>query len=609
MSKSELNKTLDTKIEKQQQQNGNTFRRFPFRSQSLRLNSSEDGNHPRKFLRQQTVNGGLSSTTSLNNLILSKLLLKDRIQIIGGCDFGIPVIIVGLRQNSPAQNCGKIFIGDQILSVNDVPINENNTHNDTLRLLAECGPIVSLLLKHTKSVMNFDRKWKHFQQNFDKILLSNNHDEKNTDDVDLEAITTIKHRQIFLIIKGGKIFLFKCPPIETLLNYKRKFENLSFQQREKQRKYRTNSNGSSLGSVGSTTTTTTTTSDQKNELDLLAIEQSWHCYQSDFRCQLKPIEPIDNSNNNKQDSSFIITTNGLEAKYFSTECYRQLERLNNAWNLANYYSVLKNECKIYTVALEPLNIIGSFKIDWKMGFSFYDPKHNELIWSYQFYQLKHSSDDGQEILSLSFLIDSNDNHKNHHNVQIVQHVIRCSCLKTIIFSIHSFLRAKVFSLSISTTSNYHSQYSFKEHTTTIHQQSFRPLLSRSLLNQSSTIPKPAIRFNAQRLLSSSGVHNHAKIWVVEKVVSAALLAIIPAALIYPNPILDYCLAFSLVIHCHWGFEAIVVDYIRPSLVGNVLPKISLLSLYLVSMVALAGLFYLNYSDVGTATAIKMFAKM
>ncbi|XP_027204737.2 succinate dehydrogenase, subunit D [Dermatophagoides pteronyssinus] len=146
-------------------------------------------------------------------------------------------------------------------------------------------------------------------------------------------------------------------------------------------------------------------------------------------------------------------------------------------------------------------------------------------------------------------------------------------------------------------------------TTTIHQQSFRPLLSRSssLLNQ---IQKPAIKFNAQRLLSSSsGVHNHAKIWVIEKIVSAALLAIIPAALIYPNPILDYCLAFSLVIHCHWGFEAIVVDYIRPSLVGNVLPKISLLSLYLVSMVALAGLFYLNYSDVGTATAIKMFAKM
>lgn len=370
MSKSELNKTLDTKIEKQQQQNGNTFRRFPFRSQSLRLskksksssnnnkqsqqfNSSEDGNHPRKFLRQQTVNGRLSSTTSLNNLILSKLLLKDRdliiissssngnqnlsssssnetynkqsstpttffkrlsrhqsiksiqqqqpqqknrsnsisqnasslnflvgnfpppptlsktttanhhydddegvvtfeeseddddddedyhpddnddgrleikyqipgryprlvrlvrdchqqqqqrlgIQIIGGCDFGIPVIIVGLRQNSPAQNCGKIFIGDQILSVNDVPINENNTHNDTLRLLAECGPIVSLLLKHTKSVMNFDRKWKHLQQNFDKILLSNNHDEKNTDDLDLEAITTIKHRQMSLTLK------------------------------------------------------------------------------------------------------------------------------------------------------------------------------------------------------------------------------------------------------------------------------------------------------------------------------------------------------------------------------------------------------------------------
>ncbi|OTF79632.1 PDZ domain containing protein, partial [Euroglyphus maynei] len=708
------------------------------------------------------------------------------IKIVGGCDFGIPVIIIGLRPNSPAQISGEIFIGDQILSVNDVPINENSTHNDALRLLAECGSKVSLLLKHTKSVMNFGRKWKH--ENFsmmDKVL-NNNNNERNGDYLNPETINTTSHRHMsftlnpkdfnreksispdhntdndnsnyrinlfltgtsryvsfsdrlrdagfeilrttnsdrsiviecltediclkwfttirntienltnnfvrillscvyiknndffsfqiqnfnkhlsknehflymgyvseriivesppislfsskssifshllshkssnnhhhnyrwlsrFLIIKGGKIYLFKVAPTETLLNYKRKIENISFQ-----RKHRANSNGSSLGSVGSSSTSTTSDTSNfsntngtnqlngfyvngngytdnsstlssvggkainskppsrlnklnkclENELDLLAIEH-WHCYQSDFRC-LKPTEQMDN----KRDC-FVISNSQSQPKYFSTECSIQLERLNDAWNMANYFSVLKNECKIYTVAFEPGNIIGSFKIDWKSGFSFYDPKHNECLWSYQFYQLKHSSDDGKEILSLSFMLESSDD----KNRLITRHVLRCTRQHQVIIR------------------NIHSK--------TI-QQSFCPLLPRSL-NQSSK-PVSAIRFNAQRFLSSDA-HSHTKIWVIEKAVSAGLLAVIPAALMYPNQILDYCLALSLVMHCHWGFEAIVVDYIRPSLVGSVIPKISLISLYLVSMMALAGLFYLNYSDVGTATAIKMFAKI
>ncbi|KPM06105.1 succinate dehydrogenase [ubiquinone] cytochrome b small subunit, mitochondrial-like protein [Sarcoptes scabiei] len=107
---------------------------------------------------------------------------------------------------------------------------------------------------------------------------------------------------------------------------------------------------------------------------------------------------------------------------------------------------------------------------------------------------------------------------------------------------------------------------------------------------------------------SSDAHDHTKIWIFERVLSASLLAVIPASLMIPSPVLDNLLALSLVVHVHWGLEAIVVDYIRPSLVGPVLPKISLGALYIVSIVALAGLFYLNYSDVGLSTAIKMFIK-
>lgn len=104
---------------------------------------------------------------------------------------------------------------------------------------------------------------------------------------------------------------------------------------------------------------------------------------------------------------------------------------------------------------------------------------------------------------------------------------------------------------------------------------------------------------------SSTAHDHSKLWVLEKAVSVGLLAVIPASLVCQNSFLDYALALSLVAHVHWGLEAMVVDYIRPSLLGPVIPKVAIGGLYLLSIVALAGLFYLNYSDVGLSTAVNM----
>jgi len=110
----------------------------------------------------------------------------------------------------------------------------------------------------------------------------------------------------------------------------------------------------------------------------------------------------------------------------------------------------------------------------------------------------------------------------------------------------------------------------------------------------------------KRVLSSS--HDHSKLWVVEKAVSVGLLAVIPAAFLTQCSVLDYLLAVSLVAHCHWGMEAIVIDYIRPSICGPVIPKVAIAGMWMLSFAALAGLFYLNYSDVGLSTAVKMIAK-
>ena len=113
-----------------------------------------------------------------------------------------------------------------------------------------------------------------------------------------------------------------------------------------------------------------------------------------------------------------------------------------------------------------------------------------------------------------------------------------------------------------------------------------------------------LAYDSHSRVHATATENHSKLWTAERLLSASLLAA-PVAFVVPIPGMDYLLAAAIVIHVHWGLEAIVVDYIRPSIFGPVVPKISLLLLYLLSVLSLGGLFYFNYSDVGLVGGLKM----
>ncbi|EDW24678.1 GL24273 [Drosophila persimilis] len=113
-----------------------------------------------------------------------------------------------------------------------------------------------------------------------------------------------------------------------------------------------------------------------------------------------------------------------------------------------------------------------------------------------------------------------------------------------------------------------------------------------------------ISVSAPRMASAES--SHTAMWTLERLVSVGLLAIIPAAFIAPSQILDALLAISVVIHAHWGVEAMVVDYMRPSVVGNILPKVAHIALIVLSVATLGGLFYFIQNDVGLANGIKRF---
>lgn len=101
--------------------------------------------------------------------------------------------------------------------------------------------------------------------------------------------------------------------------------------------------------------------------------------------------------------------------------------------------------------------------------------------------------------------------------------------------------------------------------------------------------------------SSQGVsHGSSTHWNVERYLSVALLAIIPASLLLESPVTDYILAISLVFHSHWGIQCVLTDYLH----GPTLPKVGNMLLYVVSALTLAGLCYFNYADIGLSKAVK-----
>lgn len=105
-----------------------------------------------------------------------------------------------------------------------------------------------------------------------------------------------------------------------------------------------------------------------------------------------------------------------------------------------------------------------------------------------------------------------------------------------------------------------------------------------------------------RAASTQG--DHVRLWLIERMVSASFLSLIPAALLFESKFIDIILASAIVMHTHWGLEAIILDYARPIVVGTIVPKVAFLLLNLLSAATLAGLLVLIYNGPGITKVIK-----
>lgn len=99
-------------------------------------------------------------------------------------------------------------------------------------------------------------------------------------------------------------------------------------------------------------------------------------------------------------------------------------------------------------------------------------------------------------------------------------------------------------------------------------------------------------------------HDYVNHWKMDRLVSIALLPLVPWAFLTDSVLANYLLILTMGAHTHWGMESVVVDYMRPRVVGKAGYYISLAAIYALSFATFAGLLYLNYSQLPPTKAIK-----
>ncbi|XP_077313835.1 succinate dehydrogenase [ubiquinone] cytochrome b small subunit, mitochondrial isoform X2 [Lithobates pipiens] len=107
-----------------------------------------------------------------------------------------------------------------------------------------------------------------------------------------------------------------------------------------------------------------------------------------------------------------------------------------------------------------------------------------------------------------------------------------------------------------------------------------------------------IHVSSNRQAGSKGASLH---WTGERVLSVALLGLLPAAYMYPGAVMDYSLAAAVTLHGHWGVGQVLTDYVH----GDTKIKLANSGLLALSSLTFAGLCYFNYHDVGICKAVAM----
>ncbi|EAU81634.1 mitochondrial inner membrane protein [Coprinopsis cinerea okayama7 len=115
---------------------------------------------------------------------------------------------------------------------------------------------------------------------------------------------------------------------------------------------------------------------------------------------------------------------------------------------------------------------------------------------------------------------------------------------------------------------------------------------RGTVNDATTFPPPS---------RAAGSYH----WAFEKILSAALVPMTAAAFVTggtQHPVLDGILGLSLIVHSHFGFDQILIDYVHKRKYPTIAP-IATWSVRAATVAAAVGVFQFNTNDIGLTELI------
>ena len=93
------------------------------------------------------------------------------LSIKGGSEHSLPILISRIVSEGPADVCKQLFIGDEIIGVNQIDFDANTTHDEALKALRQSGDEITLRVRHHKAANILRKRWRKDENQF--VDLSN----------------------------------------------------------------------------------------------------------------------------------------------------------------------------------------------------------------------------------------------------------------------------------------------------------------------------------------------------------------------------------------------------------------------------------------------------
>ncbi|XP_071958268.1 gamma-2-syntrophin-like [Antedon mediterranea] len=405
------------------------------------------------------------------------------LSIKGGSEHNIPILVSRIFKGQAADCSGNLYVGDAILKVNGISI-ENNTHDDAVTALKNAGAEVILTVRHFRAATPYLRqgvkKPPDIEEEDERIGQSNGDPNWQTRPladktresppkpqktwVDLFSIPLFMARlsryqfgsdrlrpNAFELcsMDGLAAGVFQCEDekelqdwvktisahIATLNAQSMKISNdllkphdqilhMGWVSERQTSNQRSPWNHKYLAIRGS---------------DLLIFNtppvntQEWlqheRCYKlSEIMSRVyKDVELLD-----ERPYCFGIEA-GEDSHYMSTETRREMAVWHSAIHQASHAAVIRLRNKTYGCTWRR-KVVG-FTLDFETGFTLFDAQNKAALWTYKFSQLKSSSDDGASKVKLHFVATN----KSTTEVQEIE----CPNLRKLLHCMHAFISAKL----------------------------------------------------------------------------------------------------------------------------------------------------------------------